>query len=132
MPRKKPDTAYFTLRIRESLRRKLVTEAENRHWSLNNEIRWRLEQSFERQDLLSLTDSAAELRNLALRLDERFYGLDKQGDLLRAGEALVKAIKRNDHDAVKDGVIRFEQTTKSIEAEAAAIVRRMHTEGGTK
>jgi hypothetical protein len=129
MPRKSTDTAHVNLRIRESLRKKLAQEAEDRHWSLNNEIRWRLEASFERQDLLSLTDCSAELRNLVLRLDERFHGLDKQGDLLRAAEALVKAIERDDPDAIKDGVIRVKQTTSMIETEAKAMPRRMHTTG---
>jgi hypothetical protein len=130
MSRKPTDIAHINLRIRESLRKKLDQEAEDRHWSLNNEIRWRLEASFERQDLLSLADSGTRLETLVSKFEERFGELDKQGDLLRAADALVKAIERKDTDAIKDGVIRIKQTVSNIETEAKAVVRRMHTSGG--
>jgi hypothetical protein len=130
MSRKPTDTAHVNLRIRESLRKKLADEAEDRHWSLNNEIRWRLEASFERQDLLSLADTASGLETVVLRFSQQFHELGKQGDLLRAAEALVKAIEQNDPDAIKDGVIRVRQTINMIETEAKAIPRRMHTGGG--
>ena len=46
MSRKPQDIVIYSLRIRESLRRKLEREAQRRHTSINNEIRERLERSF--------------------------------------------------------------------------------------
>jgi hypothetical protein len=129
MSRKPTDTAHVNLRIRESLRKKLADEAEDRHWSLNNEIRWRLEASFERQDLLSLDDSATRLENLAAKFEVQFHDLENQGDLLRAAEALVKAIEQNDPDAIRDGTIRIKQIVTAIEVAAKAVPRRLHTGG---
>jgi hypothetical protein len=129
MLRKSTDTAHVNLRIRESLRKKLAQEAEDRHWSLNNEIRWRLEASFERQDLLSLTDCSTRLTALVSQFEQRFDELNKQGDTLRAAEALVKAIERKDADAIKDGVIRVKQIISDAETEAKAALRHTHIRG---
>jgi hypothetical protein len=51
MPRKPADTTHISLRIREDLRRKLEREAQKRRVSMNSEIRFRLEDSFEAQSL---------------------------------------------------------------------------------
>ena len=130
MLRKSTDVAHFNLRIRESLRKKLADEAEDRHWSLNNEIRWRLEASFERQDLLSLDDSSTRLKALVSKFEDRFGELDKQGDLLRAAEALAKAVERNDPDAMKDGVARINQISSAMDIEAKAAIRHARIRGG--
>jgi hypothetical protein len=130
MSRKPADTAHVNLRIRESLRRKLADEAEKHHFSLNNEIRWRLEQSLEGGEQRSLEEIAGDMRNAWERFGQTFHELNKQGDLLRAAEALVKAVERNEQDAIRDAVIRVKQVTNMIETEAKILVRRMHTSGG--
>ena len=61
MPRKPIDIAHINLRIRESLRKKLAAEAKKHGFSLNNEIRARLEESFEREGLKSISEIAAGL-----------------------------------------------------------------------
>jgi hypothetical protein len=68
MPRKLVDIAHVNLRIRESLRRKLEREAKKRRTSLNNEIRWRLEDSFEAQARRDLEEIAADLKTIDARL----------------------------------------------------------------
>jgi hypothetical protein len=71
MPRKPVDTAHVNLRIRESLRRKLEREAKKHQTSLNNEIRLRLEDSFEaqaRRDLEAIVDN---LKILDARLSQK-------------------------------------------------------------
>src|SRR5262245_16114572 len=59
-----PDqTVGINLRIRESLRRKIERAAEQRRLSLNSEIKFRLEDSFERKDIArSLSDLIDDLQ----------------------------------------------------------------------
>jgi len=127
MPRKSVDIAHVNLRIRESLRKKLADEAEKHRFSLNTEIRVRLEASFERQAFGSLAESTAFLVAAHKRLDARLRGLDRQGDLLRASEALLRAIEQGEHKAIKDAAAQVKQTTDMIDEEAKATVRRSQT-----
>ncbi len=68
MSRKSIDIAHVNLRIRESLRKRLAQEAKKHGFSLNNEIRVRLEASFEREASQSIAESAARLEDVAYRL----------------------------------------------------------------
>ena len=106
MPRKSVGTAHVNLRIRDSLRDRLVREAEGHHFSLNNEIRVRLERSLEGDEHRSIEEIAAHMRNSFERFDQAFHELNKQGDLLRAAETLVKAIEQDDQDAIKTAVVQ--------------------------
>jgi len=133
------DIAHVTLRIRESLRKKLAAEAEYRHWSLNNEIRWRLEESLEQRDMLTLTDCASQILNSTSRLQAQLkereqaeerarVERDRLGEVIRAAEALVKAVERNDADDVKDATSRIRGIINTLETEAKVALR--HPRGG--
>jgi Arc-like DNA binding domain len=134
MSRKPLDVAHINLRIRESLRKKLADEAEKHRFSLNNEIRVRLEASFERQGFQSLTESGALLiaaqklfTEATADLAQRLHSLDKQGDLLRASEALVLATEQGKQRGIKDAVARVKQIKDAIDEAAAATVRSLPT-----
>src|SRR5262249_9493899 len=71
MPRKPTDTTHISLRIRETLRRKLEREADKHQTSLNNEIRLRLEDSFQVQARKDLEAIAADLKIIDARLGLR-------------------------------------------------------------
>jgi hypothetical protein len=71
MPRKPTDTTHISLRIRESLRRKLEREADKHQTSLNNEIRLRLEDSFEAQARRELPESVQDLKTTVAKLSAR-------------------------------------------------------------
>ena len=62
--RKKTDIVQFKLRIREGLRGRLESAAKNQERSLNSEIVARLEESFRRSELASLTENVRELSSL--------------------------------------------------------------------
>jgi hypothetical protein len=68
MARKPADTRNFTLRIRETLGRKLEAAAQRNRHSLNNEIRLRLEDSFRAQHLRDMEVIVADLRVIDARL----------------------------------------------------------------
>jgi len=68
MPRKPTDTTHISLRIRESLRRKLEREADKHQTSLNNEIRLRLEDSFEAQARRDLPETVQDLKTTAAKI----------------------------------------------------------------
>ena len=62
--RKRTDIVKLQLRIREGLRGRLESAAKNQERSLNSEIVARLEESFRRSELASLTGSVRELSAL--------------------------------------------------------------------
>src|SRR5262249_5932975 len=59
--RKKTDIVPLMLRLREELRGRLESAAKNQERSLNSEIVARLEESFRRSELASLTENVREL-----------------------------------------------------------------------
>src|SRR6516165_11174319 len=62
--RKRTDIVKLQLRIREGLRGRLESAAKNQERSLNSEIVARLEESFRRSELASLTENVRELSAL--------------------------------------------------------------------
>jgi len=62
--RKRTDIVKLQLRIREGLRGRLESAAKNQERSLNSEIVARLEESFRRSELASLTENVRELSSL--------------------------------------------------------------------
>jgi hypothetical protein len=97
MSRKPTATIQLKLRIRESLRRKLADQAERHRFSLNNEIRYRLEQSLEAQDRLEFAALLGHLSNHIDRMDARdsLAGalLDRMDARDKAAEAVLVQIK---------------------------------------
>jgi hypothetical protein len=82
------------IRIRDELRRKLEREAFKHHFSLNNEIRIRLEDSFTRGDALRTVDDAAmDMQVCWARFSARFLRLELEERLaeeIARGEDLTK------------------------------------------
>jgi hypothetical protein len=85
MPRRPHDLANINLRIRESLRAKIEREAKRHHFSLNNEIRIRLEDSLARDTARGLDDIAYDLKVNYARLQHRYQ-------VLELGDALAAAV----------------------------------------
>jgi hypothetical protein len=70
--RKKTDIVQFKLRIREGLRGRLESAAKNQERSLNSEIVARLEESFRRSEVASLTENVDRLSALHERTQALF------------------------------------------------------------
>jgi hypothetical protein len=83
MSRQPHEIANINLRIRETLRRKIQRAAEQHHFSLNNEIRIRLEDSLTRDATYTLDDMISDLRIKWARQGERDKALEF-GDQLAA------------------------------------------------
>jgi hypothetical protein len=138
MPRKPADIAHINLRIRENLRRKLEREAEKHRASLNAEIAARLQQTFEQQQLLTSDQLVENVGRALLPLLEGAHELNKQGDLVRAAEALIKrlqpllavrVIAGPEGEAVRQAIEKTQVAIKVIEDEVGKRLRKMHTTG---
>jgi hypothetical protein len=68
--RKRTDIVKLQLRIREGLRGRLESAAKNQERSLNSEIVARLEESFRRSELASLTENVRELSSFTENVRE--------------------------------------------------------------
>jgi hypothetical protein len=84
MPRQTHEVASFTLRIRESLRRRLEREAQRHHFTLNNEIRIRLEDSLNRDAVRVLDDVANDMQINWARYSNRYMLLSLEDQLATA------------------------------------------------
>jgi Arc-like DNA binding domain len=139
MARKKPsDLIQYKVRIREDLRQRIEQAAKKRDVSINYEIRSRLEQSFDREELYSLSRIASDMEIRWERFGNAFHKLDVQGDLLRASEALVDQLgpllarpegEVQNREAVIKAVARVQKAMRVIDNEAALARRQMHTTG---
>jgi hypothetical protein len=94
MARKPADTRNFTLRIRETLGRRLEREAEKHQTSLNNEIRLRLEDSFQVQARREIEDIAANLNIVNAKLTQTVT-------LPPLEEKLAQALAQGDFEKAK-------------------------------
>ena len=83
MPRKLVDIAHVNVRIREALRRKLEREAKKNRTSLNNEVRVRLEKSFEDSAVRALDEIAEDQKITWGRFSGRLLMLSLEDDLAR-------------------------------------------------
>jgi hypothetical protein len=133
--KQKPSTTtQIKIRIREDTRRRLEKAAEIGRRSINAEMAWRLDASFDRQDMLTLRGVAADMENRWARYGQLFHELNKQGDLIRATEALVEQVEGLPADtrtkAMAVVVEKVKQAIKVIEIEAAKLPGQMHTTGG--
>ncbi|HMF19277.1 MAG TPA: toxin-antitoxin system HicB family antitoxin [Gemmataceae bacterium] len=84
MSRKPTDTTHISLRIRESLRRRLEREAEKHRTSLNTMIRLKLEDSFAEQDRKDHGEHNRDMEVLLARYSKHLTLYDLQQDLMRA------------------------------------------------
>ena len=130
MPRKPTAFVSYKLRIKEALRREIERAAKARGVSLNYEMSSRLERSFERDAQRRLDETESDMSNTWARYGQAFHELEKQGDLLRATEALLKQIEQESTSpAIKAAVVQVKQAIALIDAEAKLLLRRMHTTG---
>jgi hypothetical protein len=129
--RKETALLQYKLRIREALRRKIAKAAEKRGVSANYEMTWRLEQSFEREDMFSIHDVAEDLRIVWARCGNAFHELNKQGDLMRAAEALMKAVEQLPEISgpIQTALKKTKAAMQLIEIEAVKLPHLMHTSG---
>ena len=84
MPRKPTDTTHISLRIRESLRRRLEREAEKHQTSLNTMIRLKLEDAFEASDLRTHGECNRDTEVLLARYSKHLTLYELQQDLMRS------------------------------------------------
>lgn len=129
MARKPSDIVQPNLRIREELRRRLERAATKNRVSLNVEMTRRLERSLDQEANISIAANASHLDTLTLRFSDAFDGLNKQGDLVRAAEALLKQIDAGNDDAAKEAAKKVRQAIEMIDHAAAVAVRKMHSTG---
>jgi hypothetical protein len=129
--RKPSATLQYKLRIREALRRRIEQAAKGRPIpvSANYEMVSRLEQSFEKESLWTLAGVAADMSNIWDRYGKAIDELNKQGDLIRAVEALLKLPAKADAADREDAVANVQRVITGIKAQAAEIPRRMRTTG---
>jgi hypothetical protein len=89
------------------------------------------ERSFEQDALRSIDEIRGDLDVIRARVAEAVHGLNLQGDLLRAAEALVGEVERlpteAKGEAINEAVTKVQAVVRVIELSAAAMVRRMHT-----
>jgi hypothetical protein len=119
MARKLTDIAHVNLRIRETLRRKLEREAARHETSMNNEIRVRLERSFELEAIRELDEIAKDYKWRA-DVENREA---RHGSLLVAAENLVAAVERKDQGAIDAAIGTVKTVAKTIDIEAALAKR---------
>jgi hypothetical protein len=79
-------TAHVSLRIRESLRRRLEQDAKRHHTSLNNMIRLKLEDSYAEQDRKDHAEHNADMEVLLARYAGHLTLYELQQDLIQAME----------------------------------------------
>jgi hypothetical protein len=127
MARKTTAIVQFSLRIREGLRRRLEAKAKTRGVSANYEITSRLERSLDEESLLTLSNISSDMAINWARYRDAFHELNKQGDLLKAAEALVEQVKQLPDANIKKAVADVERVVRMIDSEAARLARQMHT-----
>jgi hypothetical protein len=85
MPRQPHEFVQIKLRLREPLRRHLEREAKKHHFTLNNEIRLRLEDSVEKYEVpRALADLIQDLQLNWARYSNRFIMLTLEDQLATA------------------------------------------------
>jgi hypothetical protein len=130
MARKPTEIVPTSLRIRESLRRRVEQAAAQRAVSFNYELTSRVQDSFDREDERALAAIVRDLSQIEERIGKRQHALEMQGDLIRASENLIAANKQQDPEAIAAAVIRVEEVIKMIDADAVLALRRARTTGG--
>jgi hypothetical protein len=128
MARKPTDVVQVNLRLRERLRRKLEQAARKRQVSLNYEMMWRLEQSFEQISARSIDDIARDLEVSYLRHQQPFHYLATQNGLRDAAERLMIEIERmpaecREHDGMQSAVAEVRKWFTVMDIQAAQAVR---------
>ncbi len=130
MPRKPMQVVQINLRIREELRRRLEREAKRRGVSLNFEMTSRLQETFDLETQRTFDKIGEDMKINWARYGEMFHELAKQGDLIRAAEALVKQVDAEDSsEAATAAAEKLRQVIKMLDQEAT-IARRKFTTGG--
>ena len=124
MPRKPTATAQLKLRIREDLRRRLEAAAKKRAVSLNSELVWRLQQSLDRESLITLNEISEDMKNAWERYGNAFIDRDASGDQISATEELLKQIDLQDPRAIAAAVAEARRTIAVIEQITLARLRR--------
>lgn len=91
MSRQPQDIANVNLRIRESLRARLEHAAKQHRFSLNNEIRLRLEDSLEADTRRGIEDIRRDMEICWARFSARFLRME-------LGDELADAVLRRDSE----------------------------------
>ena len=111
MKRETSETAHFTLRIREDLRRRLEHAARKRDVSLNSEMTERLRSSFEQAELqaaiVKLSKVATGVEDAWDRLARDIDDQIRMADLVNAAEHLIGKIRKGEPT---EGAIEWVET----------------------
>jgi len=138
--RKRPsEVIQYKVRIREDLRQRLERAATKRDVSINYEMTSRLEASFDREELFTLSSVASALEIRWARFGKALHELDKQGDLLRAALALTEKVEVllaqpnvPGREGIEAAIVDVRKAINLIDNEAMLAVRRMHTTGNDR
>jgi len=82
----------YKIRIDPALRRRLETAAKKRDVSINQEMALRLDESFERGEMLKLGKITADLENVYQRYAREERDRLQTQELMNAAEALIELI----------------------------------------
>jgi DNA-binding GntR family transcriptional regulator len=80
----KPNQVQLSFRINDDLHRRLVRAAEQNHTTINTEMKWRIERSFEQDRTRKLDEIVDDLEIAWGRFGERFLELELQETILSA------------------------------------------------
>ena len=136
--RKPTDTVQVNLRIKESERRRLEQAAKKSGVSLNGEMAARPERTLEQEWFLTIDQLGENVKRALYPLLEGAHELNKQGDLIRATEALIKHIQPllaariiagPTGEVLRQMIEKVQLAISTIENDAAMRLRRMHTTG---
>jgi len=129
MARRPTDTAIFSLRIREDLRKRIEREAQRQERSMNTEIIERLEESFNREER---RDIFAEMDKLRSDVNESGrYFRNRSNDLLRELFELLSRMA-GDEPEKEETLRRLKERIARNETEDEAQVFSVRPKGESK
>jgi predicted transcriptional regulator len=102
----------YKIRIRDALRRRLETAAKKRDHSINAEMVARIEESFERGDLLKLEKITAGLETAYGRFARELRDRQQTQELMNAAEALVRQVQ--DREELKPTITWVQEAIAAI------------------
>jgi hypothetical protein len=94
-----------TLRIDADLHQRLRKAADARHGTLNSEVKWRLERSFQEDATRTLDDLVKSMKNTWILYGERFLAL-------RISEEILQAIRDGNFERASVLVASLDRTVE--------------------
>jgi hypothetical protein len=104
----------YKIRIRDALRRRLETAAKKRDHSINAEMVARIEESFERGDLLKLEKITTGLETAYGRWAREGRDRSQTQELMNAAEALIRQLPTEVQEPLKPTITWVQEAIAAI------------------